>query len=99
MTCGGRCARTSRCRATSGDLGLSPTALSAYTGVMGLGDHPMRTPFYGVLLVVAALGLVWLAASTTGWLAGFGYVLAVVVGAFGFVMTLRDLDNFPNWRR
>lgn len=72
---------------------------SAYTGAMGLGDHPMRTPFYGVLLVIAAVALCGVAASVSnGWLAGLGYVAAVVVGAFGFVMTLRDLDNFPNWR-
>lgn len=59
----------------------------------------MRTPFYGVLLVIAAVALCGLAASVSnGWLAGLGYVAAVVVGAFGFVMTLRDLDNFPNWR-
>ena len=67
---------------------------------MGLGEHPMRTPFYGVLLVIAALALCWLAASVlTGWPVGVGYAAAVVVGAVGFLMTLRDLDNFPNWRR
>ena len=68
--------------------------------IVGLGDHPRRTPFYGVLLVVAACVLVWLAASAhTAWLAGPGYFLAVVVGAIGFVMTLRDYDDFPHWRR
>jgi uncharacterized membrane-anchored protein len=67
---------------------------------MGLGDHPRRTPFYGVLLVIAAVLLVWLAASVdNAWLTGTGYFLAVVVGAIGFVMTLRDYDRFPNWRR
>ncbi|MHC9293504.1 hypothetical protein ACRCUN_13610 [Mycobacterium sp. LTG2003] len=66
---------------------------------MGLGDHPMRTPFYGVLLVIAAVLLAWLVASAlTGWPAAVGYFLAIAVGAVGFVMTLRDLDNFPNWR-
>jgi hypothetical protein len=67
---------------------------------VGLGDHPQRTPFYGVLLVIAAVLLCWLAASAlAGWQAGIGYFLAVVVGAIGFVMTLRDYDDFPHWRR
>jgi hypothetical protein len=67
---------------------------------VGLGDHPRRTPFYGVLLVIAAVLLVWGAASVhTPWLTGTGYFLAVVVGAIGFVMTLRDYDDFPHWRR
>lgn len=44
--------------------------------------------------------MVWLAASAlAGWQAGIGYFLAVVVGAIGFVMTLRDYDDFPHWRR
>jgi hypothetical protein len=68
--------------------------------IVGLGDHPRRTPFYGVLLVMAAVLLVWAAASVHNpWLAGPGYFLAVVVGAIGFVMTLRDYDDFPHWRR
>lgn len=74
--------------------------LSAYPGLMGLGDHPMRTPFYGVLLVIAAVLVCWAAASIpAGWQAVTGYILAVVIGAIGFVMTLRDLDDFPHWRR
>jgi uncharacterized membrane-anchored protein len=67
--------------------------------IVGLGDHPRRTPFYGVLLVIAAVLLVWLAASVhIAWLAGMGYFLAVALGAIGFVMTLRDYDDFPHWR-
>ncbi len=67
---------------------------------MRLGEHPERTPLYGVLLVIAAVLLCWLVASTLGgWHAAVGYFLAIAVGAVGFVMTLRDLDNFPNWRR
>ena len=66
---------------------------------MRLGEHPQRTPFYGVLLVIAAVLLCWLVASTLGgWQSAVGYFLAIAVGAVGFVMTLRDLDNFPNWR-
>ncbi|MFV8052629.1 hypothetical protein [Mycobacterium sp. 48b] len=50
--------------------------------------------------MIAAVLLCWLVASTLGgWQAALGYFLAVAVGAFGFVLTLRDLDNFPNWRR
>ena len=68
--------------------------------IVGLGDHPRRTPFYGVLLVIAACVLVWLAASAhNAWQTGTGYFLAVVIGAIGFVMTLRDYDDFPHWRR
>ncbi|WP_102142483.1 hypothetical protein [Mycobacterium hubeiense] len=67
---------------------------------MGLGDHPMRTPFYGVLVVIAAVLLVWLVASVlTGWHAAVGYIVAILVGGVGFVMTLRDYDDFPHWRR
>lgn len=67
---------------------------------MRLGEHPQRTPFYGVLLVIGAVLLVWLVASTlAGWPAVVGYFLAIFVGVFGFVLTLRDLDNFPKWRR
>ncbi|ABK73718.1 hypothetical protein [Mycolicibacterium smegmatis] len=67
---------------------------------MGLGDHPQRTPLYGVLLVVAAVLLCWLTASAfTGWQMVVGYLLAVAIGVFGFVMTLRDYDRFPHWRQ
>jgi hypothetical protein len=67
---------------------------------MRLGEHPQRTPLYGVLLVIVAVLLSWLVASTLhGWPSAVGYFVALAVGAFGFVMTLRDLDNFPNWRR
>ena len=73
---------------------------SGYCLIVGLGDHPRRTPFYGVLLVIAAVLLVWLAASAPiAWMTGTGYFLAVVLGAIGFVMTLRDYDDFPHWRR
>ena len=67
---------------------------------MGLGDHPQRTPLYGVLLVVVAVLLCWLTASAfTGWQMVAGYLLAVAIGVFGFVMTLRDYDRFPHWRQ
>ncbi|MBU8813066.1 hypothetical protein [Mycolicibacterium goodii] len=66
---------------------------------MGLGDHPQRTPLYGVLLVVVAVLLCWLTASVfTGWQMIVGYFLAIAVGVVGFVMTLRDYDRFPRWR-
>jgi hypothetical protein len=67
---------------------------------MGLGSHPQRTPFYGVLLVIGAVLLVWLAASVdSAWQMLTGYFLALVLGGVGFVMTLRDYDDFPHWRR
>ncbi|WP_099021113.1 hypothetical protein [Mycolicibacterium palauense] len=60
---------------------------------MGRGEHPERTPLYGALLMAAAFLSVWLA-SVVGqrWLSVAILVVAVVVGAVGFVMTFRDRE-------
>ena len=56
--------------------------------------HPQRTPFYGVLMIVAALAAA-IAVSYYGptWLRITVYILAVPVVAVGFVMTLRDYSR------
>lgn len=61
---------------------------------MGRGDHPQRTPFYGVLLLMGALGACWVASSIhTGWLSIIIFLLAGVVAALGFVLTFRDYSS------
>lgn len=58
---------------------------------MARGDHPTRTPFYGVLLSAAAFLSCWVAAVVTvTWVAATIYIVAAVVAGIGFVMTLRD---------
>ena len=58
---------------------------------MARGEHPQRTPFYGVCLLSAAFLACWPAASVhTAWLAAIIYVLVAVVAAIGFLMTFRD---------
>ena len=61
---------------------------------MARGDHPMRTPFYGVLLIVAAM-VVSTLASVTGptWLRVVVYILAAPAALVGFVMTFRDYNR------
>ena len=63
---------------------------------MARGDHPMRTPVYGALLIVGAmLGsiLVWEGGLPT-WLRNCLMVVALV----GWLMTFRDLSP-PRRRR
>jgi hypothetical protein len=55
------------------------------------GEHPQRTPFYGVCLLSGAFLACWLASSiNTVWLSIVIYVLAGLAAVFGFVMTFRD---------
>jgi UDP-N-acetylmuramyl pentapeptide phosphotransferase/UDP-N-acetylglucosamine-1-phosphate transferase len=66
---------------------------------MGRGDHPMRTPVYGALLIVGAMvgaTLVW-QSGLPGWLRGALLVLALPVALAGWLMTFRDLS--PRRRR
>lgn len=54
----------------------------------------MRTPFYGVLLVVAAMvGSTLATVAGPPWLRIVVYVLAVPAGLVGFVMTFRDYSR------
>lgn len=58
---------------------------------MARGDHPVRTPFYGVLLSAAAFLSCWVAAViTVTWVAATIYIVAAIAAGIGFVMTLRN---------
>ena len=67
---------------------------------MARGDHPMRTPVYGALLIIGAmLGsiLVWEGGEPT-WLRNGLLVLALIVAFVGWLLTFRDLSP-PRRRR
>ncbi|HEX5142763.1 MAG TPA: hypothetical protein VFW21_02720 [Mycobacterium sp.] len=58
---------------------------------MARGDHPQRTPFYGVCLITIAFLACWPAASLhTAWMSGTIYALAALTAWIGFLMTFRD---------
>ncbi len=61
---------------------------------MARGDHPMRTPVYGGLLIAAAMIGATLAASGggswPGWARVLCYAVAVVAILAGALLTLRD---------
>jgi UDP-N-acetylmuramyl pentapeptide phosphotransferase/UDP-N-acetylglucosamine-1-phosphate transferase len=66
---------------------------------MAIGDHPMRTPVYGgLLIVVAMLGATWVwQGGLPIWLRNSLLVLALVAALAGWLMTFRDLS--PRRRR
>jgi UDP-N-acetylmuramyl pentapeptide phosphotransferase/UDP-N-acetylglucosamine-1-phosphate transferase len=67
---------------------------------MARGDHPMRTPVYGGLLIVAAMigsTLVW-QSHLPGWLRDALLGVAVAAAVCGWLMTFRDLSR-PRPRR
>jgi hypothetical protein len=58
---------------------------------MARGDHPMRTPVYGVLLIYAALFLFGLGSSVHVRALSIGlYALGIVTAGIGWLMTFRD---------
>ncbi|WP_138757985.1 hypothetical protein [Modestobacter altitudinis] len=61
---------------------------------MARGDHPMRTPVYGGLLIAAAMIGATLAVtgdrSWPGWARVVVYTVAVVAVLVGALLTLRD---------
>lgn len=60
---------------------------------MARGDHPQRTPFYGVVLIMAALAVAMNVHRITSVpLQVPVYVLAALTAMVGFVMTFRDLS-------
>lgn len=72
-----------------------PTPLpGAHTGDVAESGHPERTPFYGVLMIIAALAAA-IAVSYYGptWFRIAVYIVAVPVVAVGFVFTLRDYSR------
>ena len=61
---------------------------------MGLGDHPMRTPVYGGLLIVGAMlgaTAVWQGGLPT-WPRNVLLVVALLAALAGWLMTFRDLS-------
>jgi len=68
---------------------------------MARGDHPMRTPVYGALLIIAAmLGATWAWESGLPiWLRNSLMVLALIAALAGWLMTFRDLSPPPKRRR
>jgi UDP-N-acetylmuramyl pentapeptide phosphotransferase/UDP-N-acetylglucosamine-1-phosphate transferase len=64
---------------------------------MARGDHPMRTPVYGGLLIAAAMvGATLVVAAGTrlpGWLRAVLLVLALLAALAGWLMTFRDLSG------
>jgi UDP-N-acetylmuramyl pentapeptide phosphotransferase/UDP-N-acetylglucosamine-1-phosphate transferase len=69
---------------------------------MALGDHPMRTPVYGGLLIVTAMIgatlVVYRGEGLPGWLRGALLTLALAMALAGWIMTFRDLSQ-PKRRR
>ncbi|NLU83770.1 hypothetical protein [Rhodococcus sp. HNM0569] len=62
---------------------------------MARGDHPQRTPFYGVVMIIAALLAAFFVyrADPAPWVQVIVFVVAAVVAAVGFVMTFRDYSR------
>ncbi|SDX71059.1 hypothetical protein SAMN05661080_00900 [Modestobacter sp. DSM 44400] len=64
---------------------------------MARGDHPMRTPVYGGLLIAAAMIgatlVVYAGAGLPGWLHVALLVLALIAALAGWLMTFRDLSG------
>ncbi|MCJ0903367.1 hypothetical protein [Rhodococcus sp. ARC_M6] len=58
------------------------------------GEHPQRTPAYGVVMIIVALAAA-ITVSYVGpvWLRFTVYIAAVVTIAVGFVFTLRDYST------
>ncbi|MBF6243483.1 MULTISPECIES: hypothetical protein [Nocardia] len=61
---------------------------------MGMGDHPQRTPLYGVLLLLGVLFLgIWVHELPYVGLQVLAYILLVMIAAPAFVMTFRDYSR------
>ncbi|SEM09748.1 hypothetical protein SAMN05444583_12255 [Rhodococcus maanshanensis] len=71
---------------------LPPVAPSADTGLMV--DREQRTPFYGVVMILAALGASMVVSYYgPAWFRVTVYILAVLVVLVGGVMTFRDYSR------
>jgi hypothetical protein len=69
-------------------------------GPVARGDHPMRTPVYGALLIIGAMigsVVVW-QGSEPIWLRNSLMVVLLIVAFTGWLMTFRDLSP-PRRRR
>ncbi|WP_084473788.1 hypothetical protein [Nocardia vermiculata] len=59
-----------------------------------LGDHPQRTPFYGVAMLLAVLFIgLWVHNLPNVALQVIVYIALFAVAAVGFVMTFRDYSR------
>lgn len=68
-----------------------PSHQAGTPGDVARGDHPQRTPFYGVCLLMCAFGMCGLASiAHPVWVAAALWLGAVTVGLVGFGMTFRD---------
>ncbi len=69
---------------------------------MARGDHPRRTPFYGAVMIAAAMvgaTLLW-QSSVAGWLRTILLILCLPLAVAGWIMTFRDLSRpLPRGRR
>jgi UDP-N-acetylmuramyl pentapeptide phosphotransferase/UDP-N-acetylglucosamine-1-phosphate transferase len=67
---------------------------------MARGDHPMRTPAYGGLLIVGAMigSIVVWEDIPAGWLRSVLLVAVLIAALAGWIMTFRDLSR-PRPRR
>jgi hypothetical protein len=70
---------------------------------MARGDHPMRTPVYGALLIITAMVgatlVVYRGEGLPAWLHNGLLILAVPVAITGWLMTFRDLSQPIKRRR
>ena len=68
---------------------------------MSLGDHPMRTPVYGALMIMGAMlaSIVVWRGSEPVWLRNCLMVLLLIVALAGWLMTFRDLTPRRKRRR
>ncbi len=61
---------------------------------MAMGDHPQRTPFYGVvLLLVVLLSGLWVHNLESAALQTVLYIALFAVAAVAFIMTFRDYSR------
>ncbi|MFG3522956.1 hypothetical protein ACGF5S_22045 [Nocardia nova] len=61
---------------------------------MGMGDHPQRTPLYGVVLLLGVLFLgIWVHELPYAGLQVLAYILLLMIAAPAFVMTFRDYSR------
>ncbi len=59
-----------------------------------MGDHPQRTPLYGVVLLLGVLLLgLWVRELPNVALQVLAYILLVAIAAPAFVMTFRDYSR------
>lgn len=80
-------------RSTVARLAVLAAASSGNAVAVARGEHPQRTPFYGVCLLIAAFGMCVLASMAQPvWVSALIWIGAAAVAMVGFVMSFRDYD-------